>query len=270
MKKIAIHSVPRSGSTWLGEIFNSSFKTKYCYQPLFSYALKDYLTERSGKAEVQQFFRLCMGIKDEFVCQSEKRAKGILPIFSKVPPLTHVVYKEVRYHNILRNIMDADDDMKLIGLIRNPLAVLSSWFEAPREFHPDWDRAAEWLTGQSKNRERAEEFYGFAKWVEVARLFHDLAERFPDRVMIIKYADLLADPHTVVSSLFDFSDLEVDSQVSEFLSESRKVTNDDTYSVYRGDASDRKWVDSVSQDIVAAVQQLLENDPLRGYLGDLR
>lgn len=42
MHKIAIHSVPRSGSTWLGEILNSSANVKYCFQPLFSYKFKEF------------------------------------------------------------------------------------------------------------------------------------------------------------------------------------------------------------------------------------
>ena len=46
MKRIAIHSVPRSGSSWLGQILNSSLKVCFRFQPLFSYAFKDYLNEK--------------------------------------------------------------------------------------------------------------------------------------------------------------------------------------------------------------------------------
>ena len=58
MHKIALHSVPRSGSTWLGEILNSSENVKYCFQPLFSYKFKNFLDERSSKDDINNFF-LC-------------------------------------------------------------------------------------------------------------------------------------------------------------------------------------------------------------------
>ena len=45
--KVAIHGVPRSGTTWLGSIFDSSPNVIYRNQPLFSYAFKSYLSEHS-------------------------------------------------------------------------------------------------------------------------------------------------------------------------------------------------------------------------------
>ena len=56
MKRIAIHSVPRSGSSWLGQILNSSPKVCFRFQPLFSYAFKDYLNEKSSQEDIMTFF----------------------------------------------------------------------------------------------------------------------------------------------------------------------------------------------------------------------
>ena len=56
MQRIAIHSVPRSGSTWLGQIFNSSSLVIYKYQPLFSYAFKGRLSPQSTNNKIVQFF----------------------------------------------------------------------------------------------------------------------------------------------------------------------------------------------------------------------
>ena len=39
---ISIHGVPRSGTSWLGQILDSSPKVRYKFQPLFSYAFKKY------------------------------------------------------------------------------------------------------------------------------------------------------------------------------------------------------------------------------------
>ncbi|MDH5934310.1 hypothetical protein, partial [Vibrio splendidus] len=56
MHKVAIHSVPRSGSSWLGEIINSSPQVNYSFQPLFSYEFKSYLNENSSLENINNFF----------------------------------------------------------------------------------------------------------------------------------------------------------------------------------------------------------------------
>jgi hypothetical protein len=52
MYPIAIPSVPRSGSTWLGEVLNSGYTSKYWYQPIFSYALNPELAGKTSRAAV--------------------------------------------------------------------------------------------------------------------------------------------------------------------------------------------------------------------------
>ncbi len=52
---ISIHSVPRSGSSWLLSIFDSCLNTKCLYQPLFSYKFKNYLNTNSTKNDFNKF-----------------------------------------------------------------------------------------------------------------------------------------------------------------------------------------------------------------------
>ena len=35
---VGVHGVPRSGTSWLGQILNASKKVNFKFQPLFSYA----------------------------------------------------------------------------------------------------------------------------------------------------------------------------------------------------------------------------------------
>jgi Sulfotransferase domain len=268
MQRIAIHSVPRSGSTWLGEVFNSSYTSKYCYQPLFSYALKDFLTETSTTERIDEFFRLCAETNDDFICQSDKRKQGILPRFEKRGAISHIVYKEVRYINVLHNLLRQDSSVRLVCLIRNPLAVLASWFAAPREFNPQWNRSTEWYLGTSKNRNRREEFYGFKRWMEGGRIFHSLAATYPDRVTIVRYSDLLQETDSTINGLLEFASLRRDDQTDRFLEESRSTDVDDTYSVFRKHPSDERWKDTLDQEIVSQVRDYLKDDPLAAYLDD--
>ena len=166
MKKVAIHSVPRSGSTWLGQIFNSHPDVAYRYQPLFSYAFKDRLNDHSTMEEIRKFFEELSLSQDKFLLQIEEGSlSNKYPVFEKNLPPTHVVYKEVRYHHIVENLLKQDNEILVIGLVRNPMAVMHSWLKSPREFRRDlgWDVMEEWRSGASKNAGKIEEFYGFDK-----------------------------------------------------------------------------------------------------------
>ena len=67
MIPIAIFGAPRSGTTWLGQIFNSSVNTLYRYQPLFSYEFKNRLDENSSKHDINKFHSDLINSKSNFV-----------------------------------------------------------------------------------------------------------------------------------------------------------------------------------------------------------
>ena len=104
MIKLAIHGAPRSGTTWLGEIINSSPKVVYKFQPLFSYRFKSYLSACSSAEHIGEFFQLLSATNDLFCDQTQARSAGELPTFEKTTSPEIVAYKEVRYHNILHNL----------------------------------------------------------------------------------------------------------------------------------------------------------------------
>lgn len=204
MQKIAIHSVPRSGSTWLGNIFNSHPKVSFKYQPLFSYAFKGYLTEVSNAESINSFFCEIQLSTDSFINQIEGIEKGIIPDFKKEDTPTHVCYKEVRYHNVLENMLINNNSVKTVLLIRNPLAVLYSWYKAPKEFRAEkgWVFDEEWLNAPKKNLNKPEEYNGYVKWKEVTLLFLRLKKEYPNRVCLVNYSELINKTHTVIEEVF--------------------------------------------------------------------
>ena len=90
--------------------------------------------------------------------------------------------------------------------MRSPYAVINSFLNAPREFRKDlgWDELSEWQYANKKNLDRPEEFYGYAKWKEVALLFQKLKEEYPDRFYLVKYNELLSDTLKEVERIFIF------------------------------------------------------------------
>lgn len=267
MNKICIHSVPRSGSTWLGCIFDSSEKVAYKFQPLFSYAFKDFLDCSSTTEEINDFFKRIKNSNDEFINQIEGKKSGIIPIFDKSPEPKHIVYKEVRYHNILKNLLEKDFDLKVIGLVRNPFAVINSWLKAPREFRVDlnWEELEEWRYAAKKNLDRPEEFYGFEKWKEVTLLFEELKIKFPKQFYLLNYDDLSANLEVSVLEIFDFCSIEMTKQTLSFLRDSQKKNNNNPYSVYKKKTSN-EWKNSLNPIIIKKIFLDLKDSSLEKYI----
>ena len=199
--------------------------------------------------------------------QEEAKNKGIIPIFNK-NKVTHIVYKEVRYHHIIKNLLLKDSEIKIIGIIRNPLATMNSWLKSPREFRKDlsWSEIEEWRYANKKNGYKPEEFYGFEKWKEVANLFLELETQFPDRFILINYNNLLKDTDNQVNRLFSFCKLNVEQQTIDFLSSSKSIDKKTTYSVYKIKQRDDEWKNTLNKKIINEIQQELRNTPLEKYL----
>ncbi|MGB5965066.1 MAG: sulfotransferase domain-containing protein [Sulfurimonadaceae bacterium] len=268
MKKIAIHSVPRSGSSWIGQIFNSSPDVNFKFQPLFSYAFKDYLNTSSSLKDINTFFEEIAQSSDPFLLQQDKIDKGNYPVFQKNDNPIHIVYKEVRYHHILENMLTVDPDVIVIGIVRSPYAVINSFLNAPREFRKDlgWDELSEWQYAQKKNLDKPEEFYGYEKWKEVVLLFHKLQEQYPNRFCLIKYDDLLTHTLEEVEKNFSFCSIQITDQTKRFLKQSTKINQDDTYSVYKSKTADDSWKKRLNPLIVDAISNDLKKNNLDEYL----
>lgn len=267
MQKIAIHSVPRSGSTWLGNIFNSHPKVSFKMQPLFSYAFKDYLTPNSNRNQINTFFEEIASSQDTFLNQHEAISNNTVPVFIKENPLTHCCYKEVRYHHILENLLKQTNDVKLILLIRNPLATLYSWYKAPREFkkHLGWNFEDEWLDAPKKNSGRIEEFNGYNKWKEASLLFLRLKEKYPENIYLLEYQTLLENPIEITKQLFRFTNLNFETQTEIFLNRSTNINHADSYSVFKIKERDNDWK-YLPNNIIDYIVSDIKNTDLERFL----
>ncbi len=264
---VSIFSAPRSGSSWLGQLFNSSPCTAYRFQPLFSYAFKGRLTEGSSRQECMAFLEELLVTKDKFILQADGNYHVDHVGFSKNPKKTsHLVFKEVRYINILRNLMEQLPEIKVVGLVRHPCAVIDSWIHAPREFKPEWNVQEQWRSGALKNQGRPEEFFGFDKWKEAALLFLELEKKYPERMKVVRYADLNADPKGTTKDLFAFCDLEFGPSTEDFIRTSRSADGGDANSVYRKARPDEAWKSRLPEAIAETILGELTGSPLERFL----
>ncbi len=160
------------------------------------------------------------------------------------------------FHNILENLLNQDDDLKIVGLIRNPFSVLNSWLRAPKEFKKDleWEIEEEWRLAPKKNLNLPEEFNGYEKWKKAAFLFLDLEKRFPERFYLLNYDSLLTNKLTTVKDVFSFCNLEMTQQTLDFLNRSSKENDEDAYSVFKKKSKDDDWRTELPLSIIEEIE----------------
>lgn len=252
MKRLAIHSPPRSGSTWLGAIFDSHPSVIYKHQPLFSYTFKDYLGFESTQEDIKTFFHELASTQDDFLDRTKQKEEGVFPQFEKTSTEA-VVYKEVRYHHLLAYLLATDPQLRVIGLLRNPVGTIHSWLSIPKEFDPSWDSLKQWEYAPKRNQGRPEEYFGYQKWKEVAWMFQYLSQAYPDRFVSITYEALNDAPKDIAQALFSFGGLEWNMQTEDFLSQSTSTASEATYGVYRKKKKSYRHADRLQPEIKQAI-----------------
>ncbi|MEX0597316.1 MAG: sulfotransferase domain-containing protein [Candidatus Paceibacterota bacterium] len=263
-KVIYIGSVARSGSSWVGQILNSSEKVIFKFQPLFSYEFKDIIDEDSTKDKYVEFFQDLANKESTFLDQTDKVEAGIYPKFKKSTPDT-LVFKENRYQSIIEPMIRRNDNLLFVGIIRNPCAVINSWRKNAKEFPSGSNIKEEWRFGNCKNKGN-EDYFGYYKWKEVANNYHDLKKKYKDRVFLIHYDRFVENPETITNELFNFLGMNISSQTKNFIEESTSKTDDNYYSVYKGQERKKKWMEELDPYIISEIEADLRDTRLERYL----
>jgi len=248
---IAIFSVPRSGSTWLGQIFNSLPSVVYRFQPNFAYSFPYYINDTSDNFQIENFYNELLESTDPFV-NGEISISGKNNIEFKKDEIKALVWKEVHALYLTKTILQ-NSTTKVIGIIRSPFSVIASWIKIPREFDPNWDVNEEWRFASLKNNGSPNNFFGYEKWKETVMLFLELREQFPKQFYLVNYEDLLKHTEREVSIIFDFCGLEMHGQTREFLLKTKESNEKDAYSIYKSKKDDCSWKESLPKFIVEEI-----------------
>jgi len=267
----SIHGAPRSGTSWLGQIFNSHSDVIYKFQPLFAYRFKDRLSYDSSQEDVVAFLEeLYWVTNDDFISGNWPKINTnnefIIKSFTKEKQPNVMIMKEVRYHHLIEKFIKSVPEMKIIGIVRNPCAVINSWIQSPREFNKEWDIAVEWRNAPSKNQGRIEEYYGYEKWRELALAFLDFEHKYPDKFFLMQYEHLVSEPVKSIKKAFSFIGLRMETQVSEFIKASQSHHIDDTYAVYKSPQVKDRWHEELDVRISEEIITELHGTRLERFL----
>ena len=179
-KVIYIGGVARSGTSWIGQIFNSSPDIRFRFQPLFAYEFRGKFNEDSDGSEYQKFYSDLYVSDSEFLTQKDKVIAGVYPEFDKTTE-TILAFKENRFQSYIEPMLRKSENLNFIGVIRNPNATLNSWSQNAKEFPEGSVLENEWRFANCKNNGN-EDYFGYYKWKEVANLYLDLEEKYGSRV----------------------------------------------------------------------------------------
>lgn len=266
MRIVWISGMPRSGTTWLSQIFASSPEVRLKFCPLFSYEFKNKLDETSTEDDWHQLFFDTYNTSSEYLDQEYLRKKGLIPLFKmKDAYPTNLVIKSTRFHNLVPKILALHNSIKFVHIVRDPRASIHSWLTNPYEFPKGADPMAFWRSGACRKTGTGE-FWGFADWKLVNTQAMALTAKYPDRFLIVQYEDLVADPEHWTQKMFDFCSLTYHHQTKGFLTASRSKHVENKRSVFKKSASGQSWRVRLDHRIAEACLQEVRNTQLERFL----
>lgn len=262
---VYIAGVARSGTSWIGQVFNSIPCVTYRFQPFFSYEFKDRLTEQSSAQDFRAVFAELRVANTPFLTQSDKVENGQYPTFAKDKQQTVLVFKENRYQYLVPQVLRKVPESGVVAVVRNPCAVLASWRKNPREFPEGSDFSQEWRHGMCKNS-GPQDCFGYFRWKETANMYLDLKAQHPGRVFLLRYEEAVANPVAVFESLFNFFSLPFSPSTEQFIRESTEGHSDDYYSVFKNHQVAQAWKREMEPSIIDEIHADLKNTRLERFL----
>jgi hypothetical protein len=263
---IVIVGMPRSGTSWLGQIIDSCPEVRYRLSPLFSYAFKNAVTETSTKEEYKEVFDGAYLAQDDFMEQTRNRERDHYPTFEhKATEAEFLVIKMTRFHNLITTILQYFENLKIVAIVRHPCGAIHSWLTTSNEFPQNADPKVEWRTGECR-KTGPEEFWGFEDWKAVTSLHMRMEKEYPGNFFLMQYEDLVNEPVAITKELFNFLGLLYTPQTDHFLVESQSRHDDDPYATFKHPGVKDRWRTSLQPQIQMEIISEVEHTDLERFL----
>ena len=265
---IWISGMPRSGTTWLSQIFASSPDVRLKFCPLFSYEFKNALNEKSSAEEWRNLFTQAYETKSDYLDQEYLREKGLVPTFTlKNDEPSNLVIKSTRFHNLIPCVLALHPDIQFVHIIRDPRATIYSWLSNHYEFPKGADVKKHWESGECRKGGYGE-FWGFTDWMNTSHQALELEAKYPERFKVIRYEDLFAQPQLVVSNLFNFLNLKFHQQTDDFILLSQSKHDANKRSVFKAPNKASNWQGKLDPDINKSILESVQCSALSHFLDE--
>ena len=257
--------MPRSGTSWLSQIFESHPETLLRFSPNYSFEMKNMLACDAGYAEWKRHLQIAVDCQGEFITHSYRRQTGEFPTFANTGSLPRLLcIKDTRFHQWYMRGLDVLPDAALIYIVRHPAACLNSWRNC-KEFSEKDDFQTAWLDGGSRKLEGAGEHWGFADWFDLTLEYVTRANT-EQRIRVVRYEDLVRQPIEQTRTMFQFAGLELPIETIEFLHASTTRHDSSSYSVFKAQDKIDGWEKGFPSEIWEQIQQQILGTPLEQFL----
>lgn len=257
--------MPRSGTTWLSQIFASSPDVRLKFCPLFSYDFKNALNENSSAEEWARLFSEVYHRNSEFLDQDHLRKHGLVPVFKERRENPgHLIIKSNRFHNLIPYLLKLNTGIRIVHIVRHPCATIHSWLSDPDEFPRDANPGSEWRTGKCRKGAPGE-FWGFDDWKMVTKQALKLTQQYPDRHRIIRYEDLVKKTQLLTRELFEFLQISYDKQTDDFITLCHSSHSEHKHSVFKNPRLRDRWEELLDPAIVSTCLRELAGTELEQF-----
>lgn len=263
---ILLTGMPRSGTSWLSQIFDSSPDVCFRLSPLFSYEFKNALNEASTREQWRNMLKCAYKSNNDFMNQTYRRTCGEYPTFANKNPVPRIlVIKDTRFHNLTDTMLRLLDNLQVVAIVRHPCGAIHSWLTAPREFPNSANPLEQWRSGACRKTGYGE-YWGFDDWKNVTRHHVRLESMFPNRVVIQQYEDLVRDAVSETKKLFGFCDIELGVDTEIFIQRSQREQEASEYAVFKNPMVSSRWMTELQPSIRDTILSELESSDLKRFL----
>jgi len=263
---ILLTGMPRSGTSWLSQIFDSSPSVRFRLSPLFSYEFKNALNEESSYDEWYKILKGAYESENDFMNQSYRRKAGEYPVFDRKEQYPSIlVIKDTRFHNLTYSMLELIKNLKVVVIVRHPCGAIHSWLTAPKEFPSGADPLKEWRTGSCRKNGYGE-YWGFSDWLKVTRQHVQLEKIFSAQVIIQQYEDLVLDAIGESKKLFKFCEIDFSQETENFIKISQQENRNSEYAVFKAPHVTNRWKKELQTEIKNSIFSELENSDLQRFL----
>jgi len=247
--------MPRSGTSWLSQIFESSPDVVVRLSPPYSWDFGGTLDLLSGPEDWRTTLRGVIDSKDKFLTQNWHRETGELPQFADDKSrATRVAVKDTRFHPLYEAGMTALPGARTVYIVRNPGAVLWSW-RVCKEFPAGADFREEWRSGACRKIEGPGEYWGFDDWLRLTNFYLQRAAAAPERYLVVRYDELVTRAIETAEKMFAFCGLPLQQETVAFLRASQSTFDPRPYSVFKGPNLRDDWRREMPADIYELIEK---------------
>jgi hypothetical protein len=254
---IFLLGMPRSGTTWLSQIVESSPECVVRLSPNYSYRLKNSLSLTSTAADWTRTLRDACSSDDPFLTQNFRRESGELCFFDAEPECErrHLAVKDTRFHELYLSAMDVLPRAKIVYIARHPAAALWSW-RSCKEFPPTAEFREQWRHGACRKVDGPGEYWGFDDWKALTFRYCALAAREPARYLIVEYEELVSACVAETKRIFAFLGVPYAPRTEAFITLSQSVHDERAYSVFKT----KEVVDAWRADFPTAILREIRSE----------